>query len=738
MTISFKDSFLPAASTNQAYSQYLSIDGGTAPYQFALTGGSMPPGLTLSDTGLISGTATTLGLYPVTFTASDSSTPTPQIAITTYQFQVLDLINLLDSTVDQAQFVQQFENDLANTQTWSTGLTTMTSQTLIELASAVGTYLTARISRATEDMFPETAQSDSSIRAITTMQGLRLARKLPATVPATLISTITQTLPPFTQISGGGHNWFTKTAIPLVANVPVTATLREGLVRQISISGLGSDLQTWVAQEDSFSVSDQDVVVALNGQDLTKAYGALWNFPNVGAYADSTLSDGRLNIQFGSQGYGTVPGVNDLISITYTVTQGDAINGLALTGTSLSGSSVSALSGTFTGNPNGGAPEKSTIAYKNFAAGSFGTYSSAVTKSQYAATVANYPGIVDAVTQAQREINPALLKWMNVIRVSPLTASPWSQDQINEYISYLQSVTMYQPKFLWQDPLPMVNNVDVSVYCFNSVNSLDDVKSKVTKAIQNLFAKRPGILMTDLYVSDIIDTILAAALGLISYVQVNRPTGPMIVTKPLSPKLTATINVGAGAFIPGVYDYAVSVDAAAPSPHFVGYYDPTTNSGYPVGGSVPGDYWIVSKAGTLTTGGFAIVKGDQILLGVNAYAIVSQPAGLIEVGDPTNWINPQVTETASNIVISWSANPVSSALTYHIWGRTAGIVGIIASVDASVLQYTDVYGSNPTPVNPGTSEDTRIRYNTLGSLAVSVSYSARQTNALLPIRDSNQ
>ncbi len=47
--------------------------GGTAPYTF--TGTGLPPGLSLSSSGTVSGTPTTAGTYNVTVTATDSSSP---------------------------------------------------------------------------------------------------------------------------------------------------------------------------------------------------------------------------------------------------------------------------------------------------------------------------------------------------------------------------------------------------------------------------------------------------------------------------------------------------------------------------------------------------------------------------------------------------------------------------------------------------------------------------------------
>ncbi len=81
---SISTSSLPDAPTGIAYSQTLAATGGGgAPYSWALaTGSSLPPGLTLSSTGTISGTPATepdptvsAGTYSFTVTASDTQTP---------------------------------------------------------------------------------------------------------------------------------------------------------------------------------------------------------------------------------------------------------------------------------------------------------------------------------------------------------------------------------------------------------------------------------------------------------------------------------------------------------------------------------------------------------------------------------------------------------------------------------------------------------------------------------------
>lgn len=75
--ITVDPSSLPNGSVNQPYSEALSASGGTGPYTFAVTSGSLPAGLTLSLAGIISGTPTgPFGTSNFTVTATDSASCT--------------------------------------------------------------------------------------------------------------------------------------------------------------------------------------------------------------------------------------------------------------------------------------------------------------------------------------------------------------------------------------------------------------------------------------------------------------------------------------------------------------------------------------------------------------------------------------------------------------------------------------------------------------------------------------
>lgn len=63
---------LPGGTANVAYSQTLSATNGTSPYSFAVTGGVLPSGLTLSTSGALSGTPTTQGSETFEVTSTDT------------------------------------------------------------------------------------------------------------------------------------------------------------------------------------------------------------------------------------------------------------------------------------------------------------------------------------------------------------------------------------------------------------------------------------------------------------------------------------------------------------------------------------------------------------------------------------------------------------------------------------------------------------------------------------------
>lgn len=72
-TVTVAPASLPSPVIGTAYSQSLSASNGRAPYTFAVTGGTLPAGLSLSNAGVLSGTPTAGGSFSFTVTATDAN-----------------------------------------------------------------------------------------------------------------------------------------------------------------------------------------------------------------------------------------------------------------------------------------------------------------------------------------------------------------------------------------------------------------------------------------------------------------------------------------------------------------------------------------------------------------------------------------------------------------------------------------------------------------------------------------
>lgn len=69
------DEYIPPGVVSTAYSHQMTVYGGTGPYTWSIWSGSLPAGLSLSSSGVISGTPTTAGYTLVYIRVTDTANP---------------------------------------------------------------------------------------------------------------------------------------------------------------------------------------------------------------------------------------------------------------------------------------------------------------------------------------------------------------------------------------------------------------------------------------------------------------------------------------------------------------------------------------------------------------------------------------------------------------------------------------------------------------------------------------
>lgn len=111
--ITVTPSTLPTLTAGTSFSQSLSATGGAAPYTYSLQSGVLPPGISLSSSGILSGAPTQRGAYSFSVRATDSTTPTAQFADKGYTGTVQNPTLTLTTTTGTAIQNSAFSQTLA-------------------------------------------------------------------------------------------------------------------------------------------------------------------------------------------------------------------------------------------------------------------------------------------------------------------------------------------------------------------------------------------------------------------------------------------------------------------------------------------------------------------------------------------------------------------------------------------------------------------------------------------------
>jgi Putative Ig domain len=183
---------LPGGVPNQTYSTTLNADGGTSPYTWTLTTGTLPAGLSFSgSTGVISGTPTGSGTSSLTFSVADSSTPTPQTKSVTLSLVVAPVaLTITTSSLPGGTSGSSYSNLLTasgGTSPYSWSITTGSLPAGLTLTSSTGLISGTPTATGTSNFTVKV--TDSGSPALTKTLKLSIVIAAPAVAPLTISTT---------------------------------------------------------------------------------------------------------------------------------------------------------------------------------------------------------------------------------------------------------------------------------------------------------------------------------------------------------------------------------------------------------------------------------------------------------------------------------------------------------------------------------------------------------------------
>ena len=319
---------LPNAAVGTAYSQTLAATGGTAPYGWAVTAGSLPLGLTLgAGTGVISGTPTLPGSATFTVTATDSTRTTGQAAFT---LVVSGPVTITTTSLPDGTIGTPYSQTLAATggttpYTWA--VTTGTLPAGLTLAAATGVISGTPTAAATSSFTVTVTDAGN----VTAKQALSIATAAalpvtPTSLPAAVVGTA------YTQkfTAAGGKSPYT---------FALTGTLPAGFTFTASTATIAGTAAVAESGTFTITVTDASARVVSLPLTLTAAAAPLTITP-------TTLPTATVGVAYSQ----VLTAAGGVAPYTFALTLGSLPAGFAFNATThtIAGTATAAESGNFT------------------------------------------------------------------------------------------------------------------------------------------------------------------------------------------------------------------------------------------------------------------------------------------------------------------------------------------------------------------------------------------------------
>lgn len=440
---------------------------------------------------------------------------------------------------DFEALVMQLQVYLNSKSTWSDLLTSSTGETLIEMMAAVGAFNQFAIESAAREGFLSTAVRESSIYAIARMLGVRISRKAPASAKCDLVRSSDPSVPlaikKFTQFTVNGGSFFNRDTIFFDAG-SISSTdvvLFQGDVRVETFAADSVSFKEIYLNEPGFVISNFDLMVEMVSPATGEA--VLWEPINEGiwnaeatdrVYYDSTSGLGEVVLAFGDGYHGALPSIGTTIRITYAITNG-AIGNNGGSNLEVRVNTIPSIIGKTLTGITGGADEKPANYYKSLAPHLYKARTRAVTPQDYRAIVTSYPNVASCAVQAQKDIAPGDLRWMNVVRIcilpADVTSDAFTADQWAEFLTWFKKTSHAAIQIQTYNPLKLTRDISITL-ALKSTAIAGEIVPIVDTNIRSLFTRGLATLGKRIAISDIIG---AATVTGVDYVDVHSPTSDM-------------------------------------------------------------------------------------------------------------------------------------------------------------------------------------------------------------------
>ena len=307
-----------------------------------------------------------------------------------------------------------------------------------------------------------------------------------------------------------------------------TVRLYQGTIVEETFTSSGGVFQQYYLGNKNFVVSDTDVEVRVSDESMS-GYNkwepmpdGLWLADAYDmVYHDSTSGNGEAIITFGDDSNGVAPKLGSIVKVKYARTDGAKSNN-GLTNLNVTLPSVNNTEGVTVSVISNGADEKPSSYYRVMAPYIFKARNRGITSTDYKAVALDYPGIISASVQSQRNIAPTDLRWMNQIQicllpsaegVSALTSAEW-----DTFFRYMQKKQHAAVRLIPKDPIRQFGEIDVTLALKNQY-VVSSVVPVAEASIRALFKRQSDTLGRRITVSDI---TRAAMVEGVDYVVVNR------------------------------------------------------------------------------------------------------------------------------------------------------------------------------------------------------------------------